>query len=409
MIHIVNCFQNGCSSLCAIPKMACDACGKVCEGCEPACNALANSCTSCTEVWDRPLGGYVLLSWWFGLCILGSGGFSVYKFKKEDLDTCEISEEDDQFGLGDSVGLKNWLFGQMGFALIHMVHSLYVQNCLWKKLKGEMESVGSVGAIQADKVKEFAVEVFLYDIVVCAYFFIFLAAYGWSLMGVGWTSGDNCHVHGGWTQWAASLGSSFFWLTLVFFFIWHSTLRCCGAAESIMPPTMYATPQQAAARLETASGSSGEATNSPPVVMPPGAPAGAPAQQSMGEPMNPAASSTTYPGSTNTSGCMKCIQPKQLAKLVACIGIDLMGDASYLLPGIGEGTDFAFAPAEALALRGMFQANGLMVLGLLEELCPFTDLLPLATIAWFLETFLPDHPLSRMLGIGRAGRMGVPQ
>jgi hypothetical protein len=38
-------------------------------------------------------------------------------------------------------------------------------------------------------------------------------------------------------------------------------------------------------------------------------------------------------------------------KLVICIGVDLVGDSSFLFPGVGETEDIVWAPIGALILR----------------------------------------------------------
>lgn len=88
-----------------------------------------------------------------------------------------------------------------------------------------------------------------------------------------------------------------------------------------------------------------------------------------------------------------------MVKLVACLGLDLFGNASYLLPGLGEGVDLAYAPAQAIALKLLFDSNRLAAFGCAEEILPFTDLMPTATAAWWLETFAPDHFITLMMGI----------
>jgi hypothetical protein len=96
---------------------------------------------------------------------------------------------------------------------------------------------------------------------------------------------------------------------------------------------------------------------------------------------------------------------RSFAKLLACLGLDLMGNASYFLPGAGEITDTVFAPASAVALKMMFNSNAIALIGLAEELGPYTDIIPTATIAWVLENCAPDHPVTRCLGIVPEWRM----
>ncbi|CAK0875969.1 unnamed protein product, partial [Prorocentrum cordatum] len=99
------------------------------------------------------------------------------------------------------------------------------------------------------------------------------------------------------------------------------------------------------------------------------------------------------------SGCARMCRPGQLLKLCACMALDACGDASYLLPEVGEGTDLAFAPAQAVALKMLFNSKFVCFAGIAEELMPGTDLVPTATFAWFLETFAPEHWLTVSLGI----------
>ena len=69
-------------------------------------------------------------------------------------------------------------------------------------------------------------------------------------------------------------------------------------------------------------------------------------------------------------------------KLLLCILIDIVGTSSELLPVLGEVTDVAWAPVAALGLRSLFQSNTVFALEFAEEILPFTDVVPLATICW---------------------------
>lgn len=90
-----------------------------------------------------------------------------------------------------------------------------------------------------------------------------------------------------------------------------------------------------------------------------------------------------------------------VGKLVLCLLIDMLGTSSELIPLVGEITDVVYAPAAALTLRYLFQgSNVVFVLEFLEEFLPFTDILPLATICWVIETYFGDSPLAKTLQIG---------
>lgn len=67
-------------------------------------------------------------------------------------------------------------------------------------------------------------------------------------------------------------------------------------------------------------------------------------------------------------------------KLLLCIVIDVIGSASELMPILGEVTDVVWAPIAGLALRSIFGSNIVFVLEFAEEILPFTDILPLATL-----------------------------
>ncbi len=73
--------------------------------------------------------------------------------------------------------------------------------------------------------------------------------------------------------------------------------------------------------------------------------------------------------------------------LLFCIIMDVLGCATYLLPGIGEWFDVAFAPISAViyffAFRGMRGIIGGSI-NFIEELLPGTDIIPTFTITWFL-------------------------
>ena len=76
-------------------------------------------------------------------------------------------------------------------------------------------------------------------------------------------------------------------------------------------------------------------------------------------------------------------ETEKRTKLVIAIGIDLFGYFSYLIPGIAEFSDVFFAPVSAILVYVLFNKK-LKWAGLtfFEEILPFTDVIPSATIAW---------------------------
>ncbi|KAG8464693.1 hypothetical protein KFE25_010061 [Diacronema lutheri] len=90
---------------------------------------------------------------------------------------------------------------------------------------------------------------------------------------------------------------------------------------------------------------------------------------------------------------------QQWLKLIPCVLIDLGGDASYALPFVGDIGDVTWAPTSALLLKQLFGSNAIAGVDFVKEILPFTDIIPVATIAWTLETFAPDSAAAKALGI----------
>ncbi|MCM1035608.1 MAG: hypothetical protein NC038_07730 [Paludibacter sp.] len=71
-----------------------------------------------------------------------------------------------------------------------------------------------------------------------------------------------------------------------------------------------------------------------------------------------------------------------------CLLFDAIGCVSYFVPGWGEWLDVLWAPLAALlfycAFGGKTGKVG-AVISFVEELLPFTDILPLFTLGWFVR------------------------
>ena len=87
----------------------------------------------------------------------------------------------------------------------------------------------------------------------------------------------------------------------------------------------------------------------------------------------------------------QALLPKDLmAKLIICLAIDFVGSASYLLPGVGETFDVAWAPIQYVLIAAMFDhvervSPNLKYVSFVEEILPFTDFIPSATYGWICE------------------------
>lgn len=76
-----------------------------------------------------------------------------------------------------------------------------------------------------------------------------------------------------------------------------------------------------------------------------------------------------------------------IGKLVVSLLIDLVGSASYLIPIAGEGFDLAWAPISMTLVGALYDGvmPSLKYVALMEELLPFTDFVPSATVGWVKE------------------------
>ena len=71
-------------------------------------------------------------------------------------------------------------------------------------------------------------------------------------------------------------------------------------------------------------------------------------------------------------------------KLFFAVLIDLLGFLSYTIPGFLEFYDIGIAPISAILVYVLFKKKlKWATFTFLEELLPFTDIIPSATIAWY--------------------------
>jgi len=78
---------------------------------------------------------------------------------------------------------------------------------------------------------------------------------------------------------------------------------------------------------------------------------------------------------------------KKQPSLAFCVLMDLIGCSSYLVPGLGEIIDVAWAPISAIIFFFTFGKKAAYgaVFNFAEELIPGTDFIPTFTIAWFIR------------------------
>lgn len=85
---------------------------------------------------------------------------------------------------------------------------------------------------------------------------------------------------------------------------------------------------------------------------------------------------------------MMTLKKPFVPNIALCVVLDVIGMGSYFIPALAEVTDVAWAPISGflffLLFGGRFGVIG-GVLNFLEEIIPFTDIIPSFTIAWFIK------------------------
>ena len=78
---------------------------------------------------------------------------------------------------------------------------------------------------------------------------------------------------------------------------------------------------------------------------------------------------------------------RQQPSLVLCIVMDVLGFATYAIPGLGELGDIVFAPLSAIVFYAMFGSWKGALFNFTEEILPGTDFIPTFTIMWVWKYF----------------------
>ena len=88
-----------------------------------------------------------------------------------------------------------------------------------------------------------------------------------------------------------------------------------------------------------------------------------------------------------------------LPNIAICIAMDLIGMFTYIIPALGEFADIVWAPISAMIFYKMFGGRiGMIggVLNFIEEILPFTDVIPSFTIAWFIRKNAIEKALQKI-------------
>lgn len=92
-------------------------------------------------------------------------------------------------------------------------------------------------------------------------------------------------------------------------------------------------------------------------------------------------SGKTFIKATDITKSNQATATPDFSKLLVCLAIDVVGSSSEVIPILGELTDVIYAPIAATLLRSLYGgSNVIFALEFAEEILPFTDILPLATL-----------------------------
>jgi hypothetical protein len=81
-------------------------------------------------------------------------------------------------------------------------------------------------------------------------------------------------------------------------------------------------------------------------------------------------------------------KPVFIPSLALCILLDVVGMLTYAIPAFGEFGDVVWAPLSGIIFYRLFGGKfGMIggVLSFLEEIIPWTDIIPTFTIAYFIR------------------------
>ena len=84
----------------------------------------------------------------------------------------------------------------------------------------------------------------------------------------------------------------------------------------------------------------------------------------------------------------------KIKKLVLGILFDGIGMLSFTIPGIGEFGDVVWAPLAGFLMAKMYEGRVGKVAGILtfvEEIFPFTDVVPSFTLTWIYTYFIKSN------------------
>ncbi len=83
--------------------------------------------------------------------------------------------------------------------------------------------------------------------------------------------------------------------------------------------------------------------------------------------------------------------------LIFCLIMDIIGSATYFVPGVGEWFDIIWAPVSAFIFYRSFGGKTGKIgafINFTEEIIPFTDIIPTFTLAYLYKRFFEHKELN---------------
>jgi hypothetical protein len=84
-------------------------------------------------------------------------------------------------------------------------------------------------------------------------------------------------------------------------------------------------------------------------------------------------------------------EEKKRSDLIASLAIDALGMATFIIPALGEMADVVIAPIISILIYAIHRTTIGAIAGFFEEIIPFTDIIPTATIIWAYRYILKSE------------------
>lgn len=91
---------------------------------------------------------------------------------------------------------------------------------------------------------------------------------------------------------------------------------------------------------------------------------------------------------------LEATQDNRMSKLLIGLALDGIGMISFSIPFLGEFSDVVWAPIAAIIMARMYKGRVGKVAGVLtflEEILPFTDVIPSFTLTWLYMYFFAER------------------